>query len=83
MSARDWTGRSAALSEGLAAAGLVVATPTFVGYSYLSSRINTLLHDMERAGIEVVHMLTDHAPSAAIISFQQAQEKNAERRVER
>jgi hypothetical protein len=38
---------------------------------------------MERAGIEVVHMLTDHAPSAAIISFQQAQEKSAERRVER
>ena len=62
------------------AAGLVVATPTFVGYSYLSSRINTLLHDMERAGIEVVHMLTDHAPSAEIISFQQAQEKNAIRR---
>lgn len=67
------------------AAGLVVATPTFVGYSYLSSRVNTLLHDMERAGIEVVHMLTDHAPSAEIISFQQAQEKrrcaeaNAER----
>ena len=57
------------------AAGLVVATPTFVGYSYLSSRVNTLLHDMERAGIEVVHMLTDHAPSAEIISFQQAQEK--------
>src|SRR6476619_6909417 len=65
------------------AAGLVVATPTFVAHSYLSSRVNTLMHDMERAGIEVVHMLTDHAPSAAIISFQQAQEKNAERRVER
>ena len=57
------------------AAGLVVATPTFVGYSYLSARINTLMHDMERAGIEVVHMLTDHAPSSEIISFQAAQEK--------
>src|SRR5678815_5482521 len=65
------------------AAGLVVATPTFVGYSYLSSRVNTLLHDMERAGIEVVHMLSDHAPAAEIISFQQAQEKSAERRFER
>ncbi|MBA3543133.1 MAG: MotA/TolQ/ExbB proton channel family protein, partial [Chthoniobacterales bacterium] len=59
------------------------ATPTFVGYSYLSARVNTLMHDMERAGIEVVHMLTDHAPSAEIISFQQAQEKSAERRFER
>ncbi len=38
---------------------------------------------MERAGIEVVHMLTDHAPSAEIISFQQAQEKGGLRRGER
>ena len=38
---------------------------------------------MERAGIEVVHMLTDHAPSAEIISFQQAREKSAEHRFER
>jgi biopolymer transport protein ExbB len=53
------------------AAGLVVATPTFVAYSYLSSRVNTILHDMERAGIEVVHMLTDSRPLSGIISFQQ------------
>jgi len=65
------------------AAGLVVAAPTFVGYSYLSSRVNTLMHDMERAGIEVVHMLTDRAPGAEIISFQPAQEKSTERRLER
>jgi biopolymer transport protein ExbB len=65
------------------AAGLVVATPTFVAYSYLSARINTLMHDMERAGIEVVHMLSDQAPSAEIIHFQQAQSKAAEQRFER
>jgi len=47
----------------------VVATPTFVAYSYLSSRVNTLMHEMERAGIEVVHMLTDREPSD-IITFQ-------------
>src|SRR5216110_2064268 len=64
------------------AAGLVVATPTFVGYSYLSSRVTTLMHDMERAGIEVVHMLTDHAPAAEIISFQQPQ-TSGEKRFER
>ena len=46
------------------AAGLVVATPTFVAYSYLSSRVNSLMHDMERAGIEVVHMLTDREPAS-------------------
>jgi len=44
------------------AAGLVVATPTFVAYSYLSARVNTMLHEMERAGIEIVHMLTDSRP---------------------
>jgi biopolymer transport protein ExbB len=52
------------------AAGLVVATPTFVGYSYLSSRVNALMHEMERAGIEIVHMLADSEPVSGIISFQ-------------
>jgi len=56
------------------AAGLVVATPTFVAYSYLSSRVNALMHDMERAGIEVVHMLTDRPPTTDIITFQQPDE---------
>ena len=66
------------------AAGLVVATPTFVAYSYLSSRVNTMLHDMERAGIEVVHMLTDSTPLSGIISFQQpSATMTAEREVRR
>jgi biopolymer transport protein ExbB len=56
------------------AAGLVVATPTFVAYSYLSSRVNTMLHEMERAGIEIVHMLTESRPISGIISFQQPEE---------
>ena len=54
------------------AAGLVVATPTFVAYSYLSARVNTMMHEMERAGIGIVHMLTDHAPESGIISFDPA-----------
>src|SRR2546428_2944321 len=62
------------------AAGLVVATPTFVAYSYLSSRVNTMLHDMERAGIEVVHMLTDREPMTDIISFEPARESPAAER---
>lgn len=62
------------------AAGLVVATPTFVAYSYLSSRVNTMLHDMERAGIEIVHMLTDSEPVSGIISFQQPTQKVASER---
>jgi biopolymer transport protein ExbB len=62
------------------AAGLVVATPTFVAYSYLSSRVNTMLHDMERAGIEIIHMLTESAPLSGIISFQQPHTKPPDER---
>jgi len=56
------------------AAGLVVATPTFVAHSYLSSRVSTMMHDMERAGIEIVHMLTESRPVSGIISFQPREE---------
>src|SRR5437773_10944934 len=62
------------------AAGLVVATPTFVAYSYLSSRVNTMLHDMERAGIEAVHLLTETTPVSGVISFQQPEAKMSEER---
>ncbi|MBA3387144.1 MAG: MotA/TolQ/ExbB proton channel family protein [Chthoniobacterales bacterium] len=61
------------------AAGLVVATPTFVAYSYLSSRVNTLMHEMERAGIEVVHMLSDRTAAGDIITFQPPPPAVAER----
>lgn len=64
------------------AAGLVVATPTFVAYSYISSRVNTIMHDMERAGIEIVQLLTDTAPESGIITFQ-PQAAQRERRRER
>src|SRR3954454_11194378 len=62
------------------AAGLVVATPTFVAYSYLSSRVNTILHDIERAGIEIVHMLTDRQPAGDIITFEPARETRGSER---
>ncbi|HEY6111698.1 MAG TPA: MotA/TolQ/ExbB proton channel family protein, partial [Chthoniobacterales bacterium] len=65
------------------AAGLVVATPTFVAYSYLSSRVNTMLHEIERAGIEIVHMLSESRPVEGIISFQQpAQRAESELRLD-
>jgi len=32
--------------------------------------VNTLMHDMERAGIEIVQMLTETEPESGIISFQ-------------
>ena len=61
-----------------------MATPTFVAYSYLSSRLNTMLHEIERAGIEIVHMLTENKPVEGIISFQQPTERaESEVRVDR
>ena len=51
------------------AAGLVVAIPCAVGYMYLSARVNALMHDMERAGIEIVNLLTDHRKTPGLIEF--------------
>jgi len=46
------------------AAGLVVAVPTSLAYSFLSARVNTLMHDMERGGIEIVNLITEKNPRA-------------------
>lgn len=52
------------------AAGLVVAIPSAVAYGYLNSRVNTLMHDMERAGIEIVNLLCDQrGKTPEIIDF--------------
>jgi biopolymer transport protein ExbB len=40
-----------------------------VAYAYLSARVNSLMHDMERAGIEIVNMIADSRASAEIIDF--------------
>jgi biopolymer transport protein ExbB len=40
-------------------AGLVVAIPCYVAYNYLVSRLQAQLADMERAGVEVIHVLTE------------------------
>jgi biopolymer transport protein ExbB len=49
------------------AAGLAVSIPSFVACNYLSSRVNALMHDMERAGIEMVHMITEKRRGAEIV----------------
>ena len=52
------------------AAGLVVAIPSSVAYSFLSSRVNSLMHDIERGGIEIVNLITERkAEGAEIIDF--------------
>jgi biopolymer transport protein ExbB len=39
------------------AAALTVAIPAFVAHSYISARINDVLHDIERAAIETIEIL--------------------------
>jgi biopolymer transport protein ExbB len=52
-----------------AAAGLAVAVPALVGASFLSARVQDLLHDMERAGIEMVNLLKNRTlPAAEVLA---------------
>ena len=48
-----------------AAAGLAVAIPALIAAGYLSARVKDLLHDMERAGIEMVNLLKNRTLPAA------------------
>jgi biopolymer transport protein ExbB len=64
MSSHSGLASTTDLSDGIyqslltTAGGLVVAIPAFAAYSYLSSRVNALMRDMERGGIEVVGLIT-------------------------
>ncbi len=41
------------------AAGLAVAIPCYLAHNFLVARVHALVADMERAGIETIHTLTD------------------------
>lgn len=45
------------------AAGLSVCIPSAIACSYFSARANSLMRDMERAGIEIVNMICDYRPA--------------------
>jgi len=63
------------------AAGIGVAIPASIGYALLSSRVNRLMHDMERAGIEIVNLLNDaRQTDDGIIEFQAGEKATATRR---
>ncbi len=65
------------------AAGLVVAVPTFILYSYLATFARTLMHDMERGGIEIVNILEDARQRKEVLSFTDASGDGAGREGER
>jgi biopolymer transport protein ExbB len=45
------------------AGGLSVAIPAYIAHNFLVVRLNSIVTDMERAGIEVVQMLKTPAPA--------------------
>lgn len=52
-----------------AAAGLMIAVPAVVASHYLAARVKDLIHDMERAGIEIVNLLKNRIlPAAEILA---------------
>jgi biopolymer transport protein ExbB len=55
-----------------AALGIVVAIPAWLGYAFLSARARSLMHDLERAGIEIVNLIEDSRSASNIVEFHQA-----------
>ncbi len=76
LSAQSGFATSADLASGIyqslltTAAGIAVAIPSAVAYAFLSSRVDALMHDMERAGIEMLDLLGEQADRSGIIEFQ-------------
>jgi len=61
------------------AAGLSVCIPCAMAYAYLSARANAVVHDMERAGIEVVNLLMESRQQSDIIEFGEARQRSENR----
>lgn len=61
------------------AAGLAVAIPCVIAYAYLNSRVNSVLHDMERAGIEVVNLIVESRQQPDIIDFDNVRQRSEKR----
>ena len=60
------------------AAGLAVAIPSYIFYSYLAAALQSLLHDMERGGIEIVNLITATRQNKEIVDFKESAQRLAE-----
>ena len=61
------------------AAGLVVAIPCYLAHNFLVAQVHGIVADMERAGIETIHTLTD-LPRKETITTPFTAEKPAEKK---
>lgn len=57
------------------ALGLVVAIPSYLFYAFLAAKSRSIMHDLERAGIEIVNIIDDARSepegSSSIVEFRQ------------
>jgi len=51
--------------------GIAVAIPAFLFYAFLSAKCRHLMHDLERAGVEIVNLIEDSREDRQILSFRQ------------
>lgn len=63
-----------------AAAGIAVAIPAYMLYAYLAQNVRTLMHDMERAGIEMVNLLMQSRQNSEIVEFKEGARAVEEKR---
>jgi biopolymer transport protein ExbB len=56
------------------ALGLVVAIPAYLFYAFLSARAQSIMHDLERAGVEIVNLIEDAKSADNIVEFRQPAE---------
>lgn len=57
------------------ALGLVVAIPAYLFYAFLSARAQSIMHDLERAGVEIVNLIEDAKSADNIVEFRQPVEE--------
>ncbi len=59
------------------AAGLAVAIPCYLAHNFLVARVHAIVADMERAGIETIHTLTDlPRKDVVMVPFDSASDKD-------
>ena len=61
------------------ALGLVVAIPAYLFYAFLSARAQSIMHDLERAGVEIVNLIEDAKSADNIVEFRQPAEETPAR----
>lgn len=60
-----------------AALGVAVAVPSYLGYAFLSAKAKSIMHEMERAGIEIVQLIDDNRSTDNIVEFRRDEEAEA------